>query len=270
MKCHGVNYTENKKVENKMIEVLFDPFSTLEMKKKELGSEAVIYLPLLFDIGTVYEDMSCKERTEFFLNLQSATEETEIVQEHIDTYQEDLRRLQTFIHEGKPIRAWISESSETQCGLCYLCNLVKDSESSISIVELQDGYARWQEVMPFHLLSYTEHEIQLGQTEVLEKANQWNAFVQDQKELRVYHDGIIESTEMDYYDSLMIGILLQGPVEIAGIWGMLQADNKHILDLSFVNQRIDTLIQQRRVRVYDEGGRREMRTVGLIAKEGMF
>ncbi len=253
-----------------MIEILFDPFSTLELCSDSLGSEACIYLPLLLDCGQAYADMSASEHMSLLETLTRPFEEDEdYLQERLNQYKQAHQDVLHACQQGKAMRLWISHSAETQCGLRYLCSLA-GSQTEMHVVMLEDSegaqYARWQEVLPMQIQKFVANDRILTTQEIETYADEWQQFVEENSKLRAMVDGKVTDVEETYYDAKLLQMLLEGPKDITTLWASLP----ETLDLAFINDRMDQLVEQGKVRIMEENDNPPMRVVVLVPQEDLF
>lgn len=172
---------------------------------------------------------------------------------------EDLEKLKAA--SGK-VRIWLDRTPDAQCGLLFVADLLKDSETEISVVELpetvqrEDGciieYRGWGDVEPELFGTFLNREKNLTKAEVSELAQQWKKRKEENAPLRVFENGAVISTDESYYDDR---IRCEFPTEAcrtANLIGNALAKQKIPTGDVFIAKRIQHFIKSGELVVTDD------------------
>ena len=176
-------------------------------------------------------------------------------------YHDAVKELLNGIDENTMVRVWSSKgNADDYLLLLYVCNLLKDKASNMSVVYSTDYL---EEVISITAADYKEiplilkNEIILTSDMINKFANEWNELCTINGDLRVLENGKIINKRFSDYDSIILDKLeILGPCKIAFLIGHLMA-NYTINDASDVVYLylVDRLINQNKIKVITKGER---------------
>lgn len=121
----------------------------------------------------------------------------------------DLEKLQSAPDQ---IRLWVDHTPDAQCGLLWIADLFRESQTEIHVVELpekmkikwDDGgfseYRTWGEVEPELYGTFLSEEKILTREEIHQLPDRWQELKAENAPLRVVENGAVISADVSYYD----------------------------------------------------------------------
>lgn len=159
------------------------------------------------------------------------------------------------------IRIWLDRTPDAQCGLLFVANLLKNSNSEIYVIELpkelkQDNnsmieYRSWGEVEPELYGTFLDREKKLSKAQINELSNQWEKLKEENAPLRVIENDVIISVDEDYYDDLIRKEFPKKTCNIAYIVGSALGKQKILTGDVFIAKRIQHFINTGELIVID-------------------
>ena len=170
-------------------------------------SEGNIQTPICFK--------SCP-RKDYFYSLFSFNRynEQENVEDSINEFWSGcIKDLEKLNSNPEKIRVWSDNTPDSQCGLLFVADLLRDSKTEIHIVTLPSKikradnsiieYRAWGEVAPQSFGTFLEGERALTELEIKDLSNQWQLLKNENAPLRVVENGVVVSADESYYDDLI-------------------------------------------------------------------
>lgn len=171
---------------------------------------------------------------------------------------EDLGKLKASPEE---IRIWLDRTPDAQCGLLFVADLLKNSETEIHIVELPEKIQRddnciveprgWGDAEPELFGTFLDRERTLTKAEINKLSQQWEKLTEENSPLRVLENGVIISTDESYYDNLIRREFPKGTCKVANIIGNALAKQKILTGDVFIAKRIRHFINTGELTVTD-------------------
>lgn len=150
----------------------------------------------------------------FSLFTYNRYDEAEDLQESTSEYWRytiaDLERLKK---GADKVRVWVDSTPDAYCGLCFIADLLINTNTEIHIVPLPEKYERadnsilefrsWGEVDPelFGIFSADERILEKNEVEFL--SAQWKKLKSENAPLRIVENNNLISADMNYYDDLI-------------------------------------------------------------------
>lgn len=177
------------------------------------------------------------------------------IEDHINEFWSncisDLEKLKS---NPLQIRVWIDHTPDARCGLAFLADLLKDSQTEIHIVELpkkivrEDNmiaeYRGWIDVEPELYSSFLNYQKMLTEKEIHDLASKWKQLKTENAPLRVVENDLIVSADVDYYDGLIRKEFPEGACKVAYIIGNALRKQKIPTGDVFIAKRIQEFVQQ--------------------------
>lgn len=163
---------------------------------------------------------------------------------------DDLEKLKA---KPEKIRIWLDHSPDAQCGLLFVADLLKDSNTEIHIVELPESikkdahcetrYRGWGDVEPQLFGTFLDRERILANQETEKLSNHWQVLKAENALLRVVENGIVLSADESYYDNLIRKEFPKETCKIANIIGSALGNQKILTGDVFIAKRIQSFIE---------------------------
>lgn len=176
---------------------------------------------------------------------------------------EDLEKLRA-MHEK--IRVWVDNTPYAQCGLLFVADLLKSSNTEIHIVELPERekrdehckieYRNWSEVDPALFGTFLERERILTRQEIENLSNRWQTLKAENASLRVVENGMVISADESYYDDLIRKEFPEETCSVANIIGNALVKQKILTGDAFIANRIYTFIERGELEVIENSSKR--------------
>lgn len=190
---------------------------------------------------------------------------------------DDLKKLKS---NPEKIRIWLDRTPDAQCGLLFVADLLKNSETEIHIVELPEKiqrednciveYRGWGDVESELFGTFLDRERTLTKAEIIKLSQQWEKLKKENSPLRVIEKGVIISADESYYDSQIKCEFPKDTCKIANIIGNALAKQKILTGGVFIAKRIKHFINAGELVVIDSSNDRFYGTVVSCADEHSF
>lgn len=209
------------------------------------------------------EDCPRKEciRSIFSFDRHNENEDTE--QSINDFWQNCIEDLEKIKSNPSKIRIWLDNTPDARCGLLFLADLLKDSETEIHIVELprkikrEDNciveYRGWGEVEPQLFGTFLDREKVLTKSEIASFSNQWQVLKSENMPLRVVKNDIVVSADESYYDHLIRKEFPHDTCGVAHIIGCALGRQNILTGDVFIAKRIQAFINSGELRIISNG-----------------
>ena len=175
----------------------------------------------------------------------------ESINEFWDSCINDLQKLKSY---PSKIRVWLDNTPDARCGLLFLADLLKGSQTEIHIVELPKKITRddnviveyrgWGEVEPELYGTFLKYEKVLTQKDIFDLANKWKQLKAENSPLRVVDNGEVISADINYYDDFIRSEFPKDSCKIAYIIGNSLGKQKIPTGDVFIAKRIQEFINQ--------------------------
>ncbi|MCI9360871.1 MAG: DUF1835 domain-containing protein [Hungatella sp.] len=229
--------------------------------------DQVICLGFMLDIGDIKEAPDSPYRKDLIFSMLYQ-EQWEELRNHKDEmqktgsfYEKELTRLEKFLEAGEDIRLWYSDAPYSRCGLCFVCNWMKNFENRVSVVKLPEYQVKensvtfhrnWGNAAAEELSGFLKLEKVLSKQERKMYELCWAELVDENAPLRAMINGRLTGVEEDFYDFLIWRRLTRQPVKEARLIGdILGRDPISIGDWWYAS-RIDAFIAQGKIRVCED------------------
>lgn len=188
--------------------------------------------------------------------------------------------LQKIKSNPDKIRAWLDSTPDAQCGILFIADLLKNTNTEIHVIELPQKittkdniiseYRSWGEVEPQMFGTFLDKEKILSKNEVQKLAGKWQILKEENALLRVVKNGSVISTEPNYYDDLIRMEFPKGSCKVAHIIGCALGKRKILTGDIFIAKRIQNFIKNGELIVSDEGNEGFYSTTVTRAKRAKY
>lgn len=240
----------------------------------------VVCLSFLLDVGNIQESFDSQYRMDLILSMytQSGWEKSE---EFINELKDGIRRnvkeydrLQNFLKEGQPIRIWYSHAAYSLCGFYWLCNLLRDAENKIYVVELPEylenaenntirKYHNWGEMSEEQFSSFLDLQRQVSKNERRMFGQKWTELVEDNSPLRAVINHELMGVPENFYDFLILKSITKEPVKEARLIGNILGKYPLCVGDWWYAYRIEQMIKEGRMKVLQDSEQKYTRMVCL-------
>jgi len=117
------------------------------------------------------------------------------------------------IQDDVPVCIWVSESAHEQTGLRFVINELNNTQNPIEIVNVSTQLKQLEplfvprttgEVVPEKLINMTSSGESVSKSDQARYIKEWQKLSKTMNDLRYLEDGMIISTEANYYDNFII------------------------------------------------------------------
>lgn len=240
----------------------------------------VVCLPFLLDVGNIQESFDSQYRKNLILSMytQSGWDNSE---EFINGLKDGIRRnvkeyerLQNFLKEGQAIRIWYSHAAYSICGFYWLCNLLRDVENKIYVVELPEyrentekntiiKYNSWGELSAEQFSSFLDLQRDLSKNERRMLGQKWTELVGDNSPLRAVINHELMGVPENFYDFLILKTITKEPVKEARLIGNISGKYQICVSDWWYAYRIEKMIEDGRINVLEDSERKYTRVICL-------
>ncbi len=206
-----------------MIDICFsDSVGGLLLEVKNIiKSDAIFPLDMHLNYGYLDGDIvekQTKRNVDTLKYFYKTVTENELQKEYkaelkkANKSQETLRKI---LSNDQEIRLWLSNNANDRCGLYWMCNLIKDYDTKISIVSCP-GYEyddikdetkenrKWASFSnPYFMAEFVEKSQVLNKSEILAYAQTWEYIVKENAPLRILIDDSIVGVKDSFFDSII-------------------------------------------------------------------
>lgn len=220
-------------------DMIFDPnISDGDEKQQELfegedlggSSEDVVCIGFNLDVGDITHEIDGDERKRTFIKLFSSIEfEQKEIEAFFKYQRDDLEKLIRAAKNGTPIRVWKSNAPFSACGYAYLCDVLKDIDCKISVVNLSQYELSqekkkttgvdWAEIQPSQFRHFLYLECEISIEEKLLQSELWHNLKRENAGLRGWENGQLGSVPENFYDSVIIENIPEGTFVMARLMG---------------------------------------------------
>lgn len=125
-----------------------------------------------------------------------------------------LKALRLLAEKGKSFRVWYGSNAMEMCGFYYICNVLKDYDTDVYVVELPRLFAigdkpkqisSWGMAHSFEYGYLVEKQRLLSMKEVVYIASLWRTLVEENAPLRAVISDRLVSVPEDFYDAIILG-----------------------------------------------------------------
>lgn len=163
---------------------------------------------------------------------------------------DDLHKIE---NDPAKVRVWLDSTPDAKCGLMFLTNILKDSHTEISVVELPERikrpnnitveYRGWGDVEPQLFGSFLNREKTLSKAETAALSARWQELIVENASLRVVENGQVKSADISYYDDLIEKEFPDSSCKVANIIGNALGKQKIPTGDIFIAKRIIHFIE---------------------------
>ena len=268
-----------------MVDILFGESEAACMKyaktiralpAEEGEPDTVICLAFMLDIGDIQEAIDSSYRQELIFSMYSQDQDghdeaaCRELKEAGASYIRGLARLEEYLRQGRAVRIWYSHSPYSLCGLCFLCAWMKSYKNPVSAVELPRYRANgsrivscrsWAEVSHDEFRHFLPLERPLSSSEREMYALLWEDLRGENAPLRAVINGNLLSVPEEFYDFLIWRELTDKPLKQAFLIGNILGKYPVGTYDWWYAQRIDTFIEQGKIRVTQDSEKKYARTI---------
>jgi len=157
-----------------------------------------------------------------------------------------LEALKKLAKAGKAFRIWYSSNAMEMCGFYYLCNVLKDYDAEVYVVELPQVFtigdkpkhiSSWGMAHTYEFGYLVENQRLLQKNEIEYIASLWQELVDENAPLRAVVSNVLVSVPADFYDVIIMsrfaGTTIRENEWVCEIMGMYLG-----IDSGFIEQRI--------------------------------
>ncbi|MBS6504055.1 MAG: DUF1835 domain-containing protein [Clostridium sp.] len=256
-----------------MVEVLFGEsgatFMKIAIEKGVISGspEKVICLALMLDIGDIKEkvDSSYRQNLIFDMYTQNGYDNNEDILKELQKtgkqYIDEQNRLINYVLKGEPIRIWYSNAPYEMCGFYYMCDLLKDIPTEISVVKLPDyikidniivSFQSLEEIAPEQFRTLISYEKRISAIEVKMFSNEWLALIEDNSPLRVVVNGQLIGVEENFYDNLIYKHIGYEPMKEVRIIGKILGCYQLGIKDWWYASRIEYMIENNKIKIVED------------------
>ncbi len=208
-------------------------------------SEGNIKSPIVFQ--------DCPRKSCVYSQFSFSYNKYEDIEDSFDEFwQHSIEDLEKLKSNPEKIRIWIDHTPDAQCGLLFIADLLKDSDTEIHIIELPERIKRdahceieyhgWDEVEPKLFGIFLDRERILNYQEIEKLSNRWQILKAENAPLRVVENDMIISTDISYYDDLIREAFPTDTCKISDIIGRVLFMQKVFTGDIFIAKRIQKFI----------------------------
>ena len=200
----------------------------------------------------VFQDCPRKEYVYSIFSFRRYNNHEDMDDSFDEFWQHSIEDLEKLKANPEKIRIWIDHTPDAQCGLLFVANLLKNSDSEIHIVELpkkikrdahcEIEYHGWDEVEPKLFESFLNRERILNYQEIEDLSNRWQILKSENAPLRVVENDMVISADISYYDDLIREVFPKDTCKIANIIGRVLCMQKVLTGDIFIAKRIQNFI----------------------------
>ncbi len=206
-----------------------DNVKRVEQDAKEYGGgiavkamekpEGILSFEFQWDIGYLNE----LEDSEYRMKLPASLyyghhvrlhpeDEAELLEEGKNNLK-TLKALKKLAEAGKSFRIWYSSSAMEMSGFYYLCNVLKDYETDVYVVELPQVFtigdkskhiSSWGMAHTYEFGYLVENQRLLQKCELKYRASLWQTLVEENAPLRAVVSNVLISVPTDFYDGIIM------------------------------------------------------------------
>ena len=206
-----------------------DNIKRVEQDAKEYGgsiavkamekSEGILLFEFQWDIGYLNE----LEDSEYRMKLPASL----YYGHHVRLHPEDeaellengkqnlktLKALKKLAEAGKSFRIWYSSNAMEMCGFYYICNVLKDYDVEVYVVELPQVFtigdkpkhiSSWGMAHTYEFGYLVANQRHLQKNELEYRASLWQALVEENAPLRAVISNVLVSVPADFYDAIIM------------------------------------------------------------------
>lgn len=124
-----------------------------------------------------------------------------------------LKALKKLAEAGKTFRIWYSSNAMEMCGFYYLCNVLKDYDAVVYVVELPQVFtigdkskqiASWGMAHSYEFGYLVENQRLLPKSELEYRASLWRTLMEENAPLRAVIADKLVSVPEDFYDGIIM------------------------------------------------------------------
>lgn len=238
--------------------------------------DQVICLGFMLDMGDIKEapDSLYRKNLIFSMLYQEQWEELEKYKDELretgSFYEKELMRFQKFLEAGEDIRIWYSDAPYSRCGLCFVCDLMKEFENQVSVVKLPEYQVKensvtfhhnWGNVAAEEFSGFLQFEHGLSKRERRMYENLWAELVEENAPLRAMVNGRLTGVKEDFYDFLIWRRLTGQPVKEARLIGDILGRYPLSIGDWWYASRIDAFIAEGKIRVCEDSKNKYTRMI---------
>jgi hypothetical protein len=200
------------------------------------NSKEVICLPLMLDIGDINVPIDSEYRKNLILEMYTINgwDDKNSIKELEDTwgkYLNEIERLKIYASKGEEFRIWYSNAPYSICGFYYVCNLLKEYNCKVSVINLPQYmllsdnviqfYTSWGEIDAEKFYKFLPFEKELSECELNIFASDWIALKEENSILRAFVNGKLIGVPEDFYDHIIRKEIPDGEFIMARLIGII-------------------------------------------------
>jgi hypothetical protein len=230
--------------------------------KGDEGGTEILMLEFILNIGYIDNDITGEYRTalpgELYM-FSGCDDDVEFEEEETEEEAKasfgagNLRQWDRFLkclEICKDIRIWLSHTSESICGMLFLCNYLEDKDVNIYIAECprfipeRSKYllAGWEMCEPENLAEYVSVTRKINQDELHAYSEKWEKLKKENAPLRAYVDDRIISVNEDFYDFILRRHIPDGEFKALRLIGDSYEEGIHIASY-WLERRVEYMIE---------------------------
>lgn len=239
-----------------MVEVVFDEITRKSLEDEKIAGCEIICLGYLLDIGYIDCDLYGIVRKNSIRSLLSYGNQGflyEELEQRFLEYRKEAEKLVSIARMGESLRVWGCPMSFSICGLYLLCDMLRDIECEINLVDFPEekrdisssfGYAHWGILKPRDFISQARA---ITREEKEMYSDIWRSLKKENSTLRIVLDGNIKSVSEEYFEDIIWEILPDGSFNIKEAIGNMIRKMPVYINLGLVTKKIYTWIEDGRL-----------------------
>jgi hypothetical protein len=236
-----------------MIDVVFS-----EVEKRVIKSIIpfgdVVCIGFALDIGSIDCDFDSKERKDLFARLYAVPpiyNAPDDMERFFICQNEDHQKLTDGAKSGNPIRIW--KSAVSACGFTYTCDILRDIDCKISVVDLPEPYTDWGLMYPDQIRGFLPYERHVFDTEKVLYSDLWRSLRSENAPLRAFINGKLISVPEDFYDHIITKYIPETKFSFAELLGISLGNAPLVNALPWFTLRIRKMISENKLEIVGEG-----------------
>lgn len=205
-----------------------DNVKSVEQDAKEYGGiavkamekpEGILSFEFQWDIGYLNETEDSEYRMKLPASLYYGhhvrlhpEDEAELLEDGKHNLK-TLKALRKLAEAGKPFRVWSGSNAMEMSGFYYLCNVLKDYDVDVYVVELPQVFtigdkskhiSSWGIAHTYEFGYLVENQRLLQKHEIEYRASLWQELVEENAPLRAVISNVLTSVPADFYDGIIM------------------------------------------------------------------
>jgi hypothetical protein len=181
-------------------------------------------------MGDISGEFDCeKRRDEYTRIFEYVRFENGEADRFFDSKRADFEKMLLAAKSGEPLRVWKSKAPYSACGFAFLCDVLRNIDCKLSVVELPESVERtdgaiesfidWAEVSAGQIYKYLPLEREVHTIEKGMLSRLWHDLKAENAPLRALVNGKLISVPDDFYDHIIVKNIPDGEFVMARLIG---------------------------------------------------